>query len=54
MVSENSHKTVSILLEKKAGEILKWLRLQKQIMQISFVHNFIDVGADYFSQVFLE
>ena len=52
MVSENSHKTVSILLEKK--EILKWLRLQKQIMQISSVHNFIHVGADYFSQVFLE
>lgn len=54
MLSENSRKTVSTLLEKKAGEILKWLRLQKQIMQISVVHNFIDVGADYFSQVFLE
>ena len=41
MLSENSFQTVLILLEKKVEfNILKWLRLQKQIIWISAVPNF--------------
>ena len=43
MLSENSFQTFRIF----KFNILKWLRLQKQIMQFSAVYNFIGVRADY-------
>lgn len=34
--------------------IQKWLRLQKQLIQIFDAHNFINIGAAYFLKVFPE
>ena len=57
MLSENLLETASIVPDSKKifkFNILKWLRLQKQIIKISAVYNFIDFGADYLLEVFLE
>ena len=34
--------------------IQKWLRLQKQLIQVFNAHNSINIGAAYFLKVFFE